>query len=73
MPLKPLLYREVRRRLLAAGFDEVGQEGSHVEFAKSSVEGIRTAIVPKHGEVAMGTLHSILRQAGLSVDDWERL
>ena len=38
MPLKPLPYREVRRRLLAAGFAEVGQEGSHVKFGKATIE-----------------------------------
>ena len=41
MPLKPLPFREVRRRLLDAGFVEVNQ--------------------------------AILRQAGLSLDEWEAL
>ena len=73
MPLKPLPYREVRRRLLVAGFAEVGQEGSHVKFGKATPEGFRTAIVPQHREVAVGTLRSILRQAGISPDDWDSL
>lgn len=33
--MKPLPFREVQRRLEAAGFIEVGQTGSHVKFAKS--------------------------------------
>ncbi|MBI2844631.1 MAG: type II toxin-antitoxin system HicA family toxin [Armatimonadetes bacterium] len=73
MPLKPLPFREVRRRLLAAGFKEVGQEGSHVKFAKKTEEGTRTAVVPHHSEVVVGTLHSILRQAGISVGEWDAL
>lgn len=73
MPLRPLPYREVRRRLLAAGFDEAATRGSHVKFVKTGAEGTRTAIVPKHREVALGTLRSILRQAGLSPDDFEEL
>mgnify|MGYP003384894936 FL=1 len=34
---------------------------------------IRTAIVPNHREVAVGTLKSILRQAMLSQDEFENL
>ncbi len=73
MPLKPLPYREVKRRLEAAGFGEVSQKGSHVKFAKSTDEGTRTAIVPHHREITIGTLGSILRQAGISVEEFEVL
>lgn len=73
MPLKPLPYREVRRRLLAAGFTEVSQEGSPVKFARSFLDGTRTVIVPRHREVVTNTLRSILRQAGLTTDGWEAL
>ena len=73
MPLKPLPFRVVKQKLVAAGFADVGQAGSHVKFARRTPEGLRTAIVPKHREVAVGTLRSILRQAGLAVDDWEAL
>jgi predicted RNA binding protein YcfA (HicA-like mRNA interferase family) len=64
--MKPVPFREVKRKLETAGFVQVGQTGSHVKFAKSVSEGTRTATVPKHREVAAGTLRSILRQAGLS-------
>ena len=67
--LKPLPYREVKRLLEAAGFREVTQKGSHVKFAKQTDEGLRTVTVPKHREIAVGTLRSILRQAGLSIDE----
>ena len=73
MPLKPLPFRLVRRKLLAMGYKEVSQEGSHVKFAKETPEGLRTAVVPRHTEIAIGTLHSILRQAGISIGEWERL
>ncbi len=71
--MKPLPFSAVRRKLLAAGFYEAKQTGSHVKFAKASGEGLRTAIVPKHREVAAGTLRSILRQAGLTEEEFERL
>ncbi|WP_193197018.1 type II toxin-antitoxin system HicA family toxin [Nostoc sp. MG11] len=73
MSLKPLPYREVKRRLEAAGFEEVSQKGSHVKFAKSTDEGTRTAIVPRHREVTIGTLSSILRQIGISVEEFDSL
>ena len=73
MPLKPLPYREVKRKLEAAGFTEVSQKGGHVKFAKQTDEGMRTAIVPRHREVTVGTLRSIFRQAGLSPDEFEAL
>jgi predicted RNA binding protein YcfA (HicA-like mRNA interferase family) len=63
----------VRRRLLAASFVEVGQSGSHVKFARRVPGGIRTAVVPHHREIALGTLRSILRQAGLTAEQFDRL
>lgn len=71
--LKPIPYREVKRKLEAAGFQIVHQRGSHVKFAKQTEDGIRTAIVPRHSEIAVGTLRSILRQAGISPDEFEQL
>jgi predicted RNA binding protein YcfA (HicA-like mRNA interferase family) len=66
-------FRIVRRKLLAAGFHVVSQEGSHVKFARTDDTGTRTAVVPHHREVTLGTLYSILRQAGISADGWDRL
>ena len=71
--MKPLPFREVKRRLEAVGFVEAGQTGSHIKFAKTTREGIRTVIVPKHREVAAGTLRSIIRQAGIKAEHFEAL
>lgn len=71
--MKPLPFREVRRKLLKAGFVEVGQTGSHIKFAKVADEGTCTATVPRHREIASGTLRSILRQAGLSEEAFYKL
>ena len=54
-------------------FREVGQTGSHIKFALTTADGTRTVIVPKHREVAAGTLRSILRQAGLTSEEFEAL
>jgi predicted RNA binding protein YcfA (HicA-like mRNA interferase family) len=69
--MKPLPFRQVKRKLEAAGFKEAGQTGSHVKFAKTTDAGTRTATVPKHHEVAAGTIRSILRQAGLNAEEFD--
>ena len=71
--MKPFPFREVRRKLLKAGFSEVGQTGSHIKFAKITEEGTLTTIVPRHNEIAGGTLRSIFRQAGLSEEEFRKL
>ncbi len=73
MPLRPLPFTVVRSRLEAAGFVLVSQRGSHVKFAKHTEAGLRTVIVPRHQEIAVGTLRSILRQAGLTPEEFDRL
>ena len=71
--MKPLSYREIKRKLLKAGFVIVNQSGSHVKFARIANEGTRTATVARHREVAGGTLRSILRKAGLSEKEFQSL
>lgn len=68
--LRPLPYREVRRKLLAAGFEEKPGRGSHRKFVKFTREGVITAVVPEHREIVVGTLRSILRQAGLTPEEF---
>ncbi|MHC5723068.1 MAG: type II toxin-antitoxin system HicA family toxin [Nostoc sp.] len=63
----------MKRRLEAAGFEEVSQKGSHVKFAKSTDEETRTAIAPHYREITIDTLGSILRQAGISGEEFEVL
>lgn len=58
MPLRSLPYREVKRKLEAAGFAEISQKGSHVKFSRQTDEGTHTTIVPRHREVAVGTLRA---------------
>lgn len=73
MPIRGLSYRQVVAKLRKAGFEEVSQKGSHVKFAKFTDEGTFTATVPKHTEIALGTMKSILRQAGISEETFENL
>jgi predicted RNA binding protein YcfA (HicA-like mRNA interferase family) len=73
VPLKSLPFREVKRKLEKNGFQEVSQKGSHVKFIKESANEIRTTIVPHHKEIALGTMRSILRQAGITIEEFESL
>ena len=50
--------------------DVPGGKGSHRKLSN----GVRTVIVPTHrGAVPIGTLASILRQAGITADDLRKL
>ena len=71
--LEPEPFREVKRRLQAAGFAEVSQKGSPVKFARHSGPVVDTAIVPRKHEIPAGTLWSILHQAHLEVEECEAL
>ena len=73
MPLRPLPFRQVDRRLRAAGFLPIAVHGSHVKYVRDAAGQMRTVIVPRHREIAVGTLRSILRQAGLTIAQFERL
>jgi predicted RNA binding protein YcfA (HicA-like mRNA interferase family) len=55
--------------LAKAGFAKVAQRGSHVKLRRDD----RTVIVPLHDTLASGTLRSILRQAGLTVGQFDEL
>ena len=64
--MPPVLRPEqVIKGLEGNGFRFVKQKGSHRKYKSDS----RTAIVPMHYEVAIGTLNSILEHSGLSLDD----
>lgn len=71
--LSPQPFREVKRRLEAAGFLERSQRGSHVKFVRRTEFATDTAIVPKKQQVQVGTLRSILNQAHIDPDDWDGL
>jgi predicted RNA binding protein YcfA (HicA-like mRNA interferase family) len=71
--LKPEPFREVKRRLESAGFTETSQKGSHVKFVRRLGQLVDTAIVPKKSEIPVGTLRSILSQAHIDPEEWERL
>ena len=59
---------DIVKALQRLGFAAVRQQGSHVRLAKDG----RHITVPMHRSVTVGTLHSILRQANISIEDFTR-
>ncbi|MDD2893305.1 MAG: type II toxin-antitoxin system HicA family toxin [Halothiobacillaceae bacterium] len=51
------------------GFEKLRQSGSHVVMGRDG----RGCVVPLHKEVKVGTLAGLLRQAGLSADEFTRV
>ncbi len=68
-----LTGREIIKALERVGFERRNQVGSHVQLIGSDKEGSKRLVtVPDHGnkEIPIGTLLSILRQSGLSRDEF---
>lgn len=63
--------RECIRALAKVGFRVMRQEGSHVVLRRT--EPFAQLTVPNHRELGKGILRAIIRQAGLTVDDFLRL
>jgi predicted RNA binding protein YcfA (HicA-like mRNA interferase family) len=51
----------------------VRQKGSHIVLKGSYRMLKRTVVVPRHAEIAVGTLKGILSQAGLSSEEFLEL
>jgi predicted RNA binding protein YcfA (HicA-like mRNA interferase family) len=59
---------EVQRALERLGFQKVRQSGSHVIMKRES----SGCVVPMHGEVKVGTLAGVLRQADVSPEEFNQ-
>jgi predicted RNA binding protein YcfA (HicA-like mRNA interferase family) len=71
----PKLYsaRVVITALQRAGFVNISQKGSHIKLTKSLGKETLTVIIPNHKEIARGTFGSILKQANLTKEEFEKL
>jgi len=58
------------RALERLGFVRIRQSGSHLIMKKRTYEGSVGCVVPMHKVIAIGTLRSVLRQAGVTVDEF---
>jgi len=58
------------RALEKIGFRRVRQRGSHVVLKRQTPQGEVGCVVPMHRELAIGTLHGILKQAGVTQEQF---
>jgi predicted RNA binding protein YcfA (HicA-like mRNA interferase family) len=72
MPSLPRLSgRDVVKVFARDGWEMVRQRGSHIVLVKTGH--MATLSVPDHREVAKGTLRSLIRSSGLSVEEFADL
>ena len=68
---KPIKRRELIRRLRLFGWEGEYQEGKHPFLVKS---GVRVTIPnPHRGDLDWTIVKRILKQAGVDLDEWERM
>ena len=48
------------------GFHQARQKGSHVVLRRED----KGCVIPRHKELAVGTLRSAIKQAGISIDEF---
>ncbi|GAC1702101.1 MAG: type II toxin-antitoxin system HicA family toxin [Candidatus Acidiferrum sp.] len=74
MPKLPSISGErVIRALKRDGFVELRQKGSHVSLEKRAGQQVFRTVVPMHSELAKGTLSDIIKQCGLTIDEFVSL
>jgi predicted RNA binding protein YcfA (HicA-like mRNA interferase family) len=67
MPKFPgLSGADIVRALERLGFEMMRQSGSHIIMRR----GISGCVVPNHKEVKVGTVNGVLRQAGVTPDEF---
>jgi predicted RNA binding protein YcfA (HicA-like mRNA interferase family) len=60
--------KQAAKTFARAGWQTVGQVGSHLVMVKP---GIRVNLsIPQHKELSVGTLRALIRHAGLTVDEF---
>lgn len=65
--------RECVKALDKLGFYFKRQEGSHITLRRDKPKPFAQVVVPDHKELDRGTLHAIIRQAGLTVEEFIKL
>lgn len=71
MKIPRISGRDCIKALEKAGFYTVRQKGSHIVVRKNNP--FYQLVVPDHKELDSGTLRAIIRQSGLSVEEFTKL
>ena len=63
--------KEAAKAFEKAGWQSIGQVGSHLVMVKT---GIRANLsIPQHKELSVGTLRALIRHAGMTVEEFPDL
>ncbi len=73
MKLPVISGKEAIKALERAGFVAVRQKGSHIRMKKVTSEMVINITVPLHDTLDRGTLKSIIKSAGLTVEEFVEL
>jgi len=73
MKLRSVAGLEVIKKLSKAGFISVRQRGSHVRLEKKLENKTIKITVPLHKQLKRGTLNRIIKDAGLTVEEFIKL
>lgn len=63
---------EIIKRLKKSGFIATRQKGFHVRLEKSTIDATIKLTVPLHSELKKGTLNRIIKDAGLTLEEFEK-
>ncbi len=64
--------KQIVSALLKIGYDVDRQKGSHI-ILRQIEPPHRRIVVPDHKEIAKGTLRAIIRETGLTVEEFKKL
>jgi predicted RNA binding protein YcfA (HicA-like mRNA interferase family) len=71
MPRLPLVSgAQAVRALERLGFSQVRQRGSHVILKRVGPDRVAGCVIPLHTELAIGTSRGILKQAGITSEEF---
>ncbi|MBN2014437.1 MAG: type II toxin-antitoxin system HicA family toxin [Candidatus Altiarchaeota archaeon] len=73
LKLRKLSGQELIKALTKLGYKPKRQKGSHVILTKETESGKTGCTVPLHGELKIGTIKGILKQAKISEQDLIKL
>lgn len=63
--------KEAVKAFQKAGWQKIGQVGSHLVMVKPDIR--VNLSIPQHKELSIGTLRTLIRYAGLTVDEFLKL
>ncbi|MBI2044892.1 type II toxin-antitoxin system HicA family toxin [Candidatus Pacearchaeota archaeon] len=69
MKLPQISGKELIKKIMRFGFVVTRQKGSHIRLEKNTPERTIKITVPNHSLLKKGTLHNIIKSAGLTLEE----